>query len=79
MPWYALYWLLPQTLRSFHYENPWALWLIPFSASLFVLRGVLGRWYHQQLRVSLSGLVGARPGFGMRVVSALRFLMPLAV
>lgn len=79
MPWYALYWLLPQTLRSFHYDNQWALWLIPLSLSLFALRTVLGRRYHQQLRLSLTGLVGQRPRFWMRLVGFLRFLMPLFV
>ena len=79
MPWYALHWLLPQTLWSFHYDNPWALWLIPLSLGLFGLRNVLGRRYHQQLRVSLLGLVGERPGGWMRVVSALRFLLPLSM
>jgi Ca-activated chloride channel family protein len=79
MPWYALYWLMPQTLRSFQYDNKWALWLIPLSLGLFALRGVLGRRYHQQLRVSLVGLVGKKPGGWMRFVSLLRFLLPLAV
>lgn len=79
MPWYALYWLLPKTLWSFHYENQWALWLIPLSSTLFGLRNLLGRRYHQQLRVSLAGLVGPRPGGWMRVVSALRYLLPLSV
>lgn len=79
MPWYALYWLMPQTLRSFHYDNRWALWLIPLSLGLFGLRRLLGRRYHQQLRVSLSGLVGAKPDTWMRLVSALRFLLPLCV
>ncbi|WP_441656222.1 vWA domain-containing protein [Fibrella aquatica] len=79
MPWYALYWLLPETLRSFHYDNPWALWLIPVSLSLFGLRTLLGRRYHQQLRISLAGMAGGRPGGWMRLVSALRFLMPLFV
>ncbi|XWW44213.1 VWA domain-containing protein [Fibrella sp. USSR17] len=79
MPWYALYWLLPQTLRSFHYDNQWALWLIPLSVGLFGLRKLFGRRYHQQLRVSLAGLVGPRPDGWMRVVSTLRFLLPLCV
>ncbi len=79
MPWYALYWLMPQTLRSFHYDNRWALWLIPLSLGLFALRGWLGRRYRQQLRVSLVGLVGKKPGGWMRVVGLLRFLMPICV
>ncbi|MBO0948599.1 vWA domain-containing protein [Fibrella forsythiae] len=79
MPWYAIHWLLPQTLRSFHYDNQWALWLIPLSVSLFVFRGILGRRYHQQLRVSMAGIVGPRPDIWMRVVSTLRFLLPLSV
>ncbi|HEY0110563.1 MAG TPA: VWA domain-containing protein, partial [Fibrella sp.] len=70
---------MPQTLRSFQYDNKWALWLIPLSLGLFALRGVLGRRYHQQLRVSLVGLVGKKPGGWMRFVSLLRFLLPLAV
>lgn len=79
MPWYALYWLMPQTLRSFHYDNRWALWLIPLSLGLFGLRRLFGRRYHQQLRLSLSGLVGARPDAWTRMISSLRFLMPLFV
>ena len=79
MPWYSLYWLLPRTLRSFHYENGWLLWLIPLALGLFFLRGVLGRRYHQKLRVSLAGLVGTRPGGWMRLLSYGRFLLPLSV
>ncbi|MEZ0542024.1 vWA domain-containing protein [Fibrella arboris] len=79
MPWYAIYWLLPQTLRSFHYDNRWALWLIPLSLGLFGLRRIIGRRYHQQLRVSLSGLVGPKPDLWTRLVGTLRYLMPLCV
>ena len=79
MPWYALYWLWPTTLRSFHYDNRWALWLIPFSLGLFALRGVLGRRYHQQLRISSAGVAGRQATGWTRFVSLLRFLTPISL
>jgi Ca-activated chloride channel homolog len=79
MPWYALYWLMPATLRSFHYENQWALLLIPVAVSLFFFRRALGRPYQQQLRMSVTGLTGVRPGGWARFVSGLRLLVPLSL
>lgn len=79
MPWYSLYWLMPSTLRAFHYENRWALFLIPLVVSLFLFRRVLGRPYQQQLRMSVLGLTGVRPGGWTRFVGSLRFLLPLSL
>ncbi|MBO0930710.1 vWA domain-containing protein [Fibrella aquatilis] len=78
MPWYALYWFLPSTWRTFQFEHRWALWLIPAVAGLFVLRQVLGRRGQQRLRMSLTGAVGTPSRWG-KLLSYLRFAMPLSL
>jgi Ca-activated chloride channel homolog len=79
MPWYSLYWLMPATLRSFQYENRWALLLIPLVVSLFLFRKALGRPYQQQLRLSVIGLTGMKPTGWARVIGGLRYLLPLSL
>ena len=78
MPWYALYWFLPSTWRTFQFENRWALWLIPAVAGLFVLRQVLGRRGQQRLQMALGGAVG-RPSQWERMLIWLRFSVPLSL
>lgn len=79
MPWYSFHWLLPSTLQSFHYDNRWALLLIPLTISLFLFRAVLGQRYQQQLRISVLGLTGVRPTGWARFVSLLRLLVPVSL
>lgn len=78
MPWYALYWFLPSTWRSFQFEQRWALWLIPAVAGLFMLRQVLGKSGQQRLQLSLRGAVGTSNWWD-RVLSWLRFAVPITL
>ncbi len=70
--WLSGEWFRPETLRSFEWENPWMLYLIPVIPLLYLLRYLFRLGRRQKLDVALhEGQLKWDP------VSLLRFIPPL--
>lgn len=81
-PWYHLTWFEPSILRSFSWEQPFFLWLIPIIPVLFALRWVIRHYFSQKLPVAVSSrdlknspgnLIRLLPEILLMLVAALLF------
>lgn len=81
--WYSLHWFSPSVWQSFRFAHPLALYLIPATLLLFLLRQYLYRATRQRLVLSGNDRRGGSGPVPMsllqRLVSGLRYLLPLSM
>ncbi len=81
--WYSLHWFSPAVWQSFRFAHPLALYLIPATLLLFLLRQYLYRATRQRLVLSGNDRRGGSGPVPMsllqRLVSGLRYLLPLSM
>jgi len=53
-PWYSFDWFMPDTLKSFTWERPFFLYLIPALFVLFLIRWLLRYQFNQKLPVAVT-------------------------
>lgn len=77
-PWYSLRWFQPDVWQQFSFANRWAFYALPLLAVLLLLRYVIQRGARQRLPVSLAGGNWDGQSTLAKVVSRLRYLLPIS-